>query len=396
MRGEVGVLIPAIVDSQRQRSLAGGARYRWKSITLLVCLLLSSFCSWAAESTYRTDSGGDEKLSWYELKAGEFPPEDAAHYIGGELIGYDHINRTGRLRIDRTDAIRRGDWDQALPFTLLPYAIVSYHGAPAELRDIPIGTHLHGFFFWEPKAGKDGKGAFTKAARLEDDFSHSARLAKSWKVQDLQMEKGVFDVHPNDAADGAKPVAFQILPATRVWRAKGFATLDDLAPGQALLVNLTYCTLKGPGRCTDIWIDDESRALAKAHQLEVHRQFQHEHGLPAWVTAVDNHEGIVTATLFANTDPKLLADFIVKESMSAVVSEPNLRTYDQGSDRMGGALVDLQKRTPSSLGDSGVEIKYKPTTLLEGFRPQRIIRVFSGRWKVDEVPKEERLYPPEQ
>jgi hypothetical protein len=29
------------------------------------------------------------------------------------------------------------------PFALLPYGMVRYHGAPAELRDIPLGTILH-------------------------------------------------------------------------------------------------------------------------------------------------------------------------------------------------------------------------------------------------------------
>ena len=29
------------------------------------------------------------------------------------------------------------------PFAMLPYGIVRYHGAPADLRDIPLGTVLH-------------------------------------------------------------------------------------------------------------------------------------------------------------------------------------------------------------------------------------------------------------
>ena len=47
----------------------------------------------------------------------------------------------------------------------------------------------------------------------------------------------------------------------------------------AVFVNLTYATLKGPGRCTDIWLDAESRALATAQQAEVHRQNLRERGL---------------------------------------------------------------------------------------------------------------------
>ena len=156
--------------------------------SLILSLLCLAAAASGADPAYRTD-GGDAKLPWYELKPGEFPPNDSAHHIGGELIGLDHINRTGILRIDRTDEIRRSEWDRSLAFTLLPYGSLSYHGAPAELRGIPIGTHLHGFFYWEPKGGADGKGAFTKAVRLEDDFSFLARQQRTWKVEAVDLEK---------------------------------------------------------------------------------------------------------------------------------------------------------------------------------------------------------------
>src|SRR6185436_3438176 len=87
-------------------------------------------------------------------KLGEFPPDGAAREISGELIGVDHVNRTGTLRPDRTDAQRTDDYDVALPFTLLPYAKTMFHGAYAELRDVPVGTHLHGLFFVKELPGK--------------------------------------------------------------------------------------------------------------------------------------------------------------------------------------------------------------------------------------------------
>jgi len=361
-----------------------------------IWLLLASFLiphSSFADS-FRTD-GGDEKLPWYQLKPGEFPPEGSAHHIAGELIALDHINRTGTLRQDRTDAISRSHWDEPLPFTMLSFGSIGYHGAPAELRDIPIGTHLHGQFYSEEKAGKDGKAEFTRAIRLEDDFSYCARQKRAWRVDAVDLGKGTLTATAV-CADGTpadpKPAAFVITPATRVWKGRAIGTLADLAAGQSVLLNLTVCTLKGPGRCTDIWVDPESRQLASAQQVEVHRQFEHEHGLPGWVETVDNQEGIITLTLFAGFDPKLIEDFAVNESMSSAVAVESLRTYDQGSDRMGGSVLELQNGPPGP-GNSGIRIKFKAVTLIEGDRPKRILRIFSGKWKVDEIPKEERFYP---
>jgi hypothetical protein len=351
-------------------------------------ILISSFAE-----TFRVD-GGDDKLPWFQLKPGEFPPDNSAHSIAGELIALDPINRTGVLRQDRTDAISRSHWDEPLPFTMLSFGSLSFHGAPAELRDIPLGTHLHGQFYFEEKAGKDGKGAFTKAIRLEDDFSFCVGQRRVWRVDAVDLEKGTITV-TGISEDGkqadAKPAAFVVNAATRVWKGRAIGSLTDLAVGQSLVLDLTVCTLKGPGRCTEIWLDAESREVAAAHQLEVHRQFQREHGLPGWVEEVDNQQGIITMTLFAGFDPKLMEDFAVDVPVSSAVAEDSLRTYDQGSDRMKGDLLALQS-VPPGPGDSGVRIKFKPVTLLEGNRPKRILRLFSGKWKVDDIPKEERLY----
>lgn len=331
----------------------------------------------------------------FVLKRGEFPPAGSAHEAAGELIGLDPINRTGVLRQDRTDAISRSHWDEPLAFTLLPFGSITYHGAPAELRDIPIGTHLHGQFYWEETGGKDGKGAFTQALKLEDDFSHAERLRRVWRIDKVDLEKGVLTATgmgaKGDAPD-AKAAAFQLFPSARVWKGRELAELADLAAGQRVLVNLTQCTLKGPGRVIDIWLDGESQKRAAARQVEIHRLFEHEHGLPCWVEAVDNKESLVTVMLFAGFDAQLLEDFVVKESIISAVAEANLRTYDQGSDRMRGDLVEVTREPQPPAGSSGVRLKFKTSTLLEGHRPKRILRVFSGKWKVDEIPKEERIY----
>jgi hypothetical protein len=373
----------------------------WRVVLASSFIILVSSFSPAADTdakvdplhSFRTDSE-NEKLPWFQLKPGEFPPEDSAHHIAGELIAVDHINRTGILRQDRTDAISRSHWDEQLPFTMLSFGSLAYHGAPAELRDIPLGTHLHGLFYFEEKAGKDGKGAFTKAIRIEDDFSYFADQKRAWRVETIDLGKGTLTV-TGVSGDGQqadpKPTVFVVNAATRVWKGRAIGSLADLSAAQTVLINLTLCTLKGPGRCTDIWVDAGSREVASAQQVEVHRQFQREHGLAGWVEAVDNQQGAITMALFAGFDPKLLEDFAVNESVSSAVSEDSLRTYDQGSDRMRGDVLELQ-HAPSGPGDSGIRIKFKPVTLLEGDRPKKILRLFSGKWKVDDIPKEERLY----
>ena len=109
---------------------------------------------WMLTVSLRIRRGREKKPDPYQVQPGQFPPEGSSHYLAGEMIQMDHVNRTGQLRPDRRDDQRTDDYDRALLFTMLPYGTLRYHGAPAELRDIPIGTHLHGEFYWDPKAGK--------------------------------------------------------------------------------------------------------------------------------------------------------------------------------------------------------------------------------------------------
>ncbi len=384
-------------------------RLRDQRRLLAVVVLLASFVlhpsSFAAETSF-------------QLKPGEFPPDGSAHYIGGELIALDHVNRTGVLRPDRTDAQKRGDWDLPLPFTLLPFGSLSYHGASAELRDIPIGTHLHGWFYQtpaEPKEPKDAKGkraaaktqvpryerlsieaAFNLASRLEDDFSHLARLQRAWRVDAVDLEKNILTATGITAGKAdVKVTLFQLVPGTRVWKGRGFGSIADLAVGQSVFINLTYATLKGPGRCKDIWLDAESRALATAQQQEVHKQNLRERGFAGWIDAVDNQQAIVTVTLFSAFDHKLKELFRVTQTtndvITAATAEDNLRTWDQINDRKRGTLLET-KEVPAVPGSSGLQLKFKSELLIEGFRPKRVIRLWPGGWRVDDLPREERIY----
>ena len=159
---------------------------------LAAAALLAAFAVTGEEpAPFRTDTG-NAKLPWFQLKPGEFPPEGSAHYVAGELIALDHVNRTGVLRVDRTDAQRRGDWDLPHAFTMLPFGSLRSHGAPAELRDIPIGTHLHGWFYLEPpsrepkpKSRASAEAPFGRCLKLEDDFSHCLEQKRAWRIESI-------------------------------------------------------------------------------------------------------------------------------------------------------------------------------------------------------------------
>ena len=95
-------------------------------------------------------SSGGEKEEPYRPETGKFPPIEKAHAYRGELVFVDHANRRGSLRVEGTGKFYRND---PHPFALLPYGMVRYHDAPADLRDVPLGTvlHAHGFLPPDPK-----------------------------------------------------------------------------------------------------------------------------------------------------------------------------------------------------------------------------------------------------
>ena len=339
--------------------------------------------------------GVDPKPAVAQLQPGQFPPEGSAIHVAGELIQMDHVNRTGQIRPDRRDDQRTDDYDRAMRFTLLPFGTIRFHGAPAELRDIPIGTHLHGQFYFDAKTGLPVKGGFGSPFLLEDDFSFQQRQQREWRLDLVNLDKGnitVTGVSLSDQKADAKPTVFKVNPATRVWKERGFGALTNLSIGQSLLINITFATLKGPGLCTDIWLDAESRALSAAQQSEVHRAYEKTHGLPGWIDAVDNEMRHVTLTLFGGFDSVLTNDFKLNSRVAVLVAEDSLRCYDQNSDRMYANVLEI-KNVPIALGSSGIQLVIKPENLLEGFRPRRILRLLANKWPLDDLPWEEMLWP---
>ena len=230
----------------------------------------------------------------------------------------DHLERHFQIRVDRNDSQDRGIWDLPLDATMLPFGAVYYQGAPAALPDIPLGTHLHGLFYVFDPEDKTPlqpgpfnnrhtpESDFRRCFRIEDDFTFNARQKQLWKIDsvDLTTMKLTATLQ-EDGKPSGQPKIFDLLSSTHVFQGKGFADLKALQPGQTFLCNLTWVTLYGPGRITDIWLDEPARTLATAQQFERHRNYIRERGLPGWVTAVDDEQQIVTITFFGGVDAKL-------------------------------------------------------------------------------------------
>ena len=363
-----------------------------------------------------------DKPDWYQLVDGQFPPEGSAHAVSGELIMVDHLERRFQIRVDRNDSQQAGFHDLPLEAGLLPYGSVWYHGAPAALQDIPLGTHLHGLFYLRdpndktalPETSnkrKTDEWEFRRCLRLEDDFTFHARQNQHWKIESLDlagMKLNAVLVGNSKAAGEGKAKTFDLLTRTRVFQSDRIADLKALRPGQTVLFNLTWATLYGPGRLTEIWLDEASRAVATAQQLECHRNHLRERGLPGFVSAVDDEAQHVTLTFFDGVDPKLFDElkgidekpqgwpFSVPEDDpkapkgGIAVALPTLMTYDPVNDRKGGNIVAFGK-VPVVPGCSGVQIKVKCGMMLEGYRPGRVVRFYPATWKVEALPQEERF-----
>ena len=365
----------------------------------------------AAETPpFRTDHSTDEKLPWFQLVDGEFPPPDSAHHIAGELISVNHVDRTFVLRADRTDKQNRSHWDLPLAASMLPYGSIFYHGTWAALEDIPLGTHLHGHFYLKHPKDKTSPIAayerritpeadFTRCLLLEDDFSYHQRQGHLWKIDSIDPETNKLSaslLQNGKPSDVSKK--FSLIERTRVWKGTSFVPIDSLSPGQTVLFNLTWVTLFGPGRLLDLWVDEEARTAARAQQLRIHRRHTKERGIPAWITRVDNRAQLLTLSFFNNFDPKLLDDLHVTEeigepkerhNVSFAVALDSLAPFDPVNDRRSGPLKAIRTHAASP-GDSGVEIDVQTDFLLEGHRPKKVVRVYAHGWPIVDLPKEIR------
>lgn len=378
----------------------------------------------------------------FRPEAGKFPALEKAHSYRGELVFVDHANRRGSLRVQGTGTFRRND---PHPFAMLPYGMVRYHGAPADLRDIPLGTVLHVKAFLPPdpkisavpvlpvnnkeKDADHNRGAGIAPAEnhvllLEDEPSHCQREGLVWKLKELELKNNegmiIASLEPKAGGSGSSKASDETLTfdaATRIWRSRECITLADMIAegiwpasgkkalgGQSVLLGITWKPTPGGVftrfHISDIWLDETAMQRAAHIQTETHKAFIRSRWMPAWVDAVEYGKfgrATVTATLFGGMDASLYAGF--KKGISALMNgaENTLKHTEGGTAGPAqmaarGAVLDVTK-TPEEapLGSSGVQIRFETDLITEGIRPTRVIRVRPADWPDVHMPREEYL-----
>ena len=167
---------------------------------------------------------------------------------------------------------------------------------------------------------------------------------------------------------------------------RSFTDHSALKSGQTILFNLTWATLYGPGRITDLWIDTESRDFAKKSQLGNHGAFMRERGLAGWITSVDD-----IAIKDPNLPPPRDGSPPPTEPIGRLaVALDSLMTYDPVNDSKRATVLEV-KKVPALHGSAGVEVQLRLEMMLEGYRPKRVVRFYPPTWKVVALPKEQEF-----
>jgi hypothetical protein len=397
---------------------------------------LAVVCSFAIQANAANDEPGAEP---FRPEAGKFPPLEKAYPYRGELVFVDHANRRGSIRVQASGMFFRND---PHPFALLPYAIVRFHGAPADLRDIPLGTVLHVRAFLPPdpntsavpvlpvdsktKDANHNRGAGIAPAEnhvllLEDEPSHCQREGMVWKLKEVDLKNGEGMItasrEPKQGGDGKggeETMTFDA--ATRVWRGRERLSIEEFIAegawpaegkkslgGQAVQLGITWKpTPDGVFtrfHISDIWLDDAAMQRAGQAQTETHKAFIRSRWMPAWIDAVEYGQfgrATVTATLFGGMDASLYADFQkgVPTFMNSVADTLKHTHGAYGPAHMAsrGSIIDVTK-TPGEapLGSSGIQVRFETDLIIEGIRPGRTVRVRPGTWPQVQVPREEYL-----
>ena len=344
---------------------------------------------------------------------GSFPPAGAGIHHSGDLVIIDPINRRGGLRKgDATSKPRRHY------FAMLPYGSVYYHGAPADLRDIPIGTHMHGRFLLplrgqeetipsvDPAQLKNSPiSRYNHALLLEDDATFYLRQGRAWKIQGIEQGGGpaprlklaVEPVGPEIPNGINRPMLFDIDGSTRIWEGRRLVGMEAIEPGKLAHVNLTWGPFESLAT-TDIWLDGDSLVALSEIQRQRHLRLIRSRFLPAWVDTVKNNDtggGELTVTLFDGMDPLLYDELKRTQSPRICDAELTLRTWAYHAEyAVHGQRLEWRESATPPPGSSGIHLKLKVPQMLDGFRPGRVVRL-KGPWTYVLLPFDEWLVTPE-
>jgi hypothetical protein len=331
---------------------------------------------------------------------------------------------------------------------MLPYGVIRYHGAPADLRDIPLGTvmHVRAFLPPDPKISavpvlpvdnkkKDAghyRGTGTAPAEnhvllLEDEASHCLREGLVWKLKEVELKnyagKIIASREPKAGGDGNFEEELTFDAATRIWRGRERIRVADLVAeeawpasgkkqlgGQAVLLGITWKPAPGDGlsgaftqfHISDIWLDDNAIQYAAQFQTETHKTFIRSRWMAAWIDAVEYGKfgrATVTATLFGGMDDSLYNDFQKGVEAQMNGAENTLKHtaghYGPSHVASSGTIIDVTKSAGETpLGSSGIRIQFETDLIIEGIRPGRVVRVRPESWPKMQVPREEYLFNP--
>ena len=143
------------------------------SLLLLACSLVVHASSAGQEPSTKNQEPGTGVAAPFRPEAGKFPPLEKAKAYDGQLMFVDHANRRGSIRVTGGELLHS---TAPSPFAMLPYGMVRYHGAPADLRDVPLGTMMHGRFYLPPDPKLSSVPVVTKASVTQPAENHAILL----------------------------------------------------------------------------------------------------------------------------------------------------------------------------------------------------------------------------
>lgn len=361
-----------------------------------------------------------------------FAPLEKAKEYRGELVFVDHANRRGSLRVIRGSEV----FFQHVPnpFAMLPYGVVRYHNAPADLRNIPLGTLLHAHGFLPPDPENSAVPVIQKPSieqpaenhllLLEDEPSRCMREGKVWKLKEIDVQKHltkiVASLEPRSAGSASGTDQTMTIDAgTRIWSGTEALSAKDMIAkglwpaegkkslaGMSALLGLSWLPagtwenrVENQFHITDLWLDDASMQRASERQIGLHQSHIRSRLMPAWIDAVEYSKfgrATITLTLFGGMDPALYEDFKKGEQAVIVSAENTLKPWSSivSSSHIGskGTILETSlKRKDSPLGDSGIEVRMDTDLIIEGIRPGRVVRIRPTIWPHVSAPREEYL-----
>ena len=358
----------------------------------------------------------------YRPEVGKFPDIEKAVPYRGELVFVDHVNRRGTIRLHIDGFYKE---DRLHHFVMLPYGMIYYRGAPAELRDIPIGTNLYGRFYLPPdpetsavpviKNAKLGKPAETHAILLEDDPSFCLREGKAWQLSQVEIngKEGniVASLARKEHGEGlGGEHTLTIDGSTRIWRGRELLGMEDLIAEEKwpksgkksfenipVQLSLTWHAryLYQQFHVADIWLDEAAMKVASERQRQVHIRHIRNRWMPARIDSTDHEnfgKAVITATLHGGMDESLYADFQANTGAQMAAAESTLRTWWPDHDGMQGRILEVTKTNgEKEFGSSGIQIKFEVPLILEGFRPGLTVRIRPNNWPKVKPPIEEQV-----